>query len=191
MDEHLGTGTTEVHDAAQQVLGYWFDALTPEQHFAKDESVDRTIAERFGALRDDVLAADALGWRSEPDHLLAAILLLDQFSRNIHRDDPQAYAADPLALSLAQEGIERGWHEALAPEHAQFLLMPLMHAESRDMAGESVARFEALGRAENVTFAHDHADVIARFGRYPSRNAALGRESTPEEVEYLAAGGGW
>lgn len=192
MTEHLGPGEGEVHDAAQAILRFWFEEITPEQQFAKDDAVDRTIAERFGGWRDDVLASDALGWRGEAGHLLAAIILLDQFSRNIHRDTAEAYAADPLALSLTHEAIERGWDRALPPEQAAFLLMPLMHAESRDMAALSVAKFEELGVASNLEFARDHAAVIERFGHYPSRNAALGRTSTPEEEEYLSQpGAGW
>lgn len=191
MDGHLGVGEGEVHDAARGVLHFWYDEVGEDRWFARDDALDREIADRFGALRDDVLANDALGWRGEADHLLAAIILLDQFSRNIHRDSAEAFAADPLALSLALEGIERGWDGALAPEQALFLLMPLMHAERADMATLSVAKFEALGLDENAAFARDHFAVIAQFGRYPSRNAALGRESTPEETEFLKAGGGW
>ena len=191
MTEHLGTGTGEVYEAAEAVLDFWF-GLTSDQHFGKDAELDAEIARRFGAWRDDVLANDALGWRGEPETLLAAIILLDQFSRNIHRDRADAYAADPLAESLAHEGIDRGWDTELPPERAVFLLMPLMHAEHADAQALSVAKYDALGLAENAKFARDHADVIARFGRFPSRNAALDRESTPDEQEYLSQpGAGW
>ncbi|URW76731.1 DUF924 domain-containing protein [Sphingomonas donggukensis] len=192
MGGHLGSGTGEVHAAARAVLDFWFDEVGSDNHFAKDDALDRIIAERFGGWRDDVLASDALGWRSEPDTLLAAIILLDQFSRNIHRGSAEAFAADPLAESLAREGIERGWDRTLPPERAVFLLMPLMHAEHADAQLLSVAKFEALGIETNAEFARDHAAVIVRFGRFPSRNAALGRASTPAERGYLSQpGAGW
>ena len=189
---HLGPGLGEVHDAATAVLDYWFGELAPEQWFAKDDAVDRACAERFGAMRDAVLASDALGWRSEPETMLAAILLLDQMSRNIHRGAAEAFAADPLAESLAHEAIDRGWVGTLPPERAKFLLMPLMHAEHADAQALSVAHFAALGEAYTLKFAEDHAEVIARFGRFPGRNAALGRESTAAELAYLSQpGAGW
>ncbi|QKS00898.1 DUF924 domain-containing protein [Sphingomonas sp. CL5.1] len=181
----------EVHEKAAEVLRFWF-GLSPDRHFAKDAALDREIAERFGALRDAVLAAGAAGWREAPDTLLAAVILLDQFSRNIHRDSPRAYEADPLALALTLSAIERGWDEGYAPEERAFLYLPLMHAESEAMQALSVEKYTALGLPENLRFARDHAAVIACFGRYPSRNAALGRESTQEEEEYLSQpGAGW
>lgn len=174
------------------MLDFWFREIPPEKQFSKDADLDRTIAERFGAWRDAVLASGALGWRGEPETLLAAIVLLDQFSRNIHRDSARAFEADPLAESLAREGIARGWDATLPPEQAVFLLMPLMHAEHADAQALSVAKFEALGLDVNARFARDHAAVFERFGRFPSRNAALGRVSTPGEDEYLSQpGAGW
>lgn len=192
MDAHLGGETVEVHDVAQAVLAFWFDELTPEQHFAVDPAIDRKIADRFGALREDIVTHDALGWRATPDLLLAAIIVLDQFSRNIFREDGRAYEADPLALSLTRYGIERGWHETLPPERAIFLLMPLMHAERADAQADSVTYFTALGVPEQIEYAEKHRDVIERFGRFPSRNAMLGRETKPEEAEFLSRQGtGW
>jgi uncharacterized protein (DUF924 family) len=191
MAGHLGAGIGEVHDAAAAVLHFWFDDLTPEQWFAKNDAVD-TACQRFIGWRDDVLANDALGWRSEPETLLAAIILLDQIGRNAFRGEARAFDGDPLAESLAREGVEHGWDRELPPERAQFLLMPLMHAEHADAQALSLERFEALGNEENLTFARDHAEVFRRFGRFPGRNAALGRESTPDEQEYLSQpGAGW
>ncbi|HJO64069.1 MAG TPA: DUF924 family protein, partial [Sphingomonas sanguinis] len=154
-------------------------------HLAKDEALDREIADRFGALRDQVLATEAIGWRDDPDTLLAAILLLDQFSRNLHRDSAQAYAADPLALELCLGAIDAGWEDRYPPDRLAFVYMPLMHAESRAMQDLSVAKFAELGREENLAFARDHRDVIRQYGRYPSRNAVLGRASTDAERDYL------
>ena len=191
MVEHLGPGTGEVYDAAQRVNDFWF-AMTPEQQFAKDPAIDRAIAERFATMRQDVLDSDALGWRGEPETMLAAIILLDQFSRNLYRGQARAFEADPLALSLTHDAIDKRYDGQLPPERAVFLLMPLMHAEHADAQALSIAKFEALGIEENARFARDHAAVFERFGRFPGRNAALGRESTPEELEYLSQpGAGW
>lgn len=167
------------------MLDFWF-GLAPETHFAKDEALDRVIAERFGALRDRVLATGAVGWRDDPDTLLAAILLLDQFSRNLHRGSAQGFAADPIALALCLSAIDAGWEYRYPPERLAFVYMPLMHAESRAMQDLSVAKFAELGREENERFARDHRDVIRLYGRFPSRNAALGRASTEAELAYLS-----
>lgn len=180
------------HDAATDVLLFWFEELTEAQHFARDDAVDAQIRSRFGALREAVLASDADGWRDDADGVLAAVILLDQFSRNLHRDGAEAYAADPLALELALVAIARGDDRGMAAERRVFLYMPLMHAEDRGVQRFSVRCFAALGRADNLQFARDHAAVIERFGRYPSRNAALGRVSTAAEVAFLETeGAGW
>lgn len=187
----LGVATLDVHAKAREVLGFWF-ALTPEQHFARSAKLDAEIKARFGALRDLVLGSGADGWREDPETLLAAIILLDQFSRNLHRDSAEAYAADPLALTLALEAIERGWEVAMTADERQFLYLPLEHAEDPAMQKLSVEKFGTLGDANVLDFAVKHAEVISRFGRFPSRNAALGRRSTPEEMEFLSAeGAGW
>lgn len=175
----------QVHDMTQAVLAFWF-ALTSEQQFAKDAELDRTIAIRFGPARDAVLADRADDWRDDPDTLLAAIILLDQFSRNIHRGSAEAYAADGLAVELTLAAIDRGWDGEYPPERRVFLYMPLMHAEDRAVQDLSLAKFTDLGNPENLAFARDHRDVILRYGRFPSRNAALGRRSTPAEEAYLA-----
>jgi uncharacterized protein (DUF924 family) len=190
MGGDLGAGQGEVH--APVVLDFWFGEVPPEKHFARDPALDAEIARRFGAMRDDVLATDAADWRGNPDTMLAAIILLDQFSRNIHRDMPQAFAADPLALGLTHEAIARGWDEVIDAERRAFLYMPLMHAENPVVQRESVACFTRLGNAENLGYAREHAAVIERFGRFPSRNAALRRASTPDEQAWLSQpGAGW
>lgn len=170
----------------EDVLDFWFDRVTPEQRFAKDDALDRMIAERFGGLRDAVLATGAQGWRDTPEALLAAIILLDQFSRNIHRGKAEAFAADDLARDLTLAAIERGWEARYTPEQRQFLYMPLMHAEDAALQALSVEKFEELGDEEALAFARDHRDAQARYGRFPSRNAALGRASSPEEQAYLS-----
>ena len=191
MADDLGTVRRDVHGCAREVLDFWF-ALTPEQHFAKSDSLDREIAARFGALRDVVLASGAAGWDDNPDTLLAAIVVLDQFSRNLHRGSAEAFAGDQLARRLALEAIDKGWDRAMPPEQRAFFYMPLQHAEDANLQALSVDKFGALGDDKSLSFARDHAEVIARFGRFPSRNAALGRVSTPAELDYLSQpGAGW
>ncbi|MFL9841927.1 DUF924 family protein [Sphingomonas sp. ST-64] len=185
MGGDLETRGVEVHGCAKSVLDFWFDEVEPEQQFAKDPELDAEIVRRFSRAHDIVMASGAAGWRDAPDTLLAAVILLDQFSRNMHRGSPQAYAADPLALALTLEAIGKGWDHDLAPERAAFLYMPLMHAETVEAQRMSLEKFTALGRPENLRFAMEHAVVIEQFGRFPTRNAVLGRESTPAEGDYL------
>ena len=192
MTSDLGLAAPEVHAKAEEVLAFWFEGLMPEQWFAKSDGLDRAIGERFGALRDAVLASDAAEWRDDPRTLLAAVILLDQFSRNVHRGTPEAFAADPLAQELASLAVERGWDRAMRPEQRQFLYLPFEHAEDRELQAVSLRCFEALGLEQPLEYARQHAEVIARYGRFPSRNAALGRASTPDEEEYLSRpGAGW
>lgn len=176
-----------VHDSAREVLDFWF-ALSMEQQFARDDALDGEIARRFGDLRDAVFASRAADWRGGPDELLAAIVLLDQFSRNIYRDSPRAYEADDLAVELTLLAIGNGWEPRYAEEERAFLYMPLMHAEDMPLQQLCVRKFAAMG-GPNLAFAEGHADVIARFGRFPTRNEALARSTTAEEQAYLEAPG--
>jgi uncharacterized protein (DUF924 family) len=190
----LGTAAGEVDSgvgqAAADVLDFWF-AIPADKRFAKDEALDREIAARFGALRQRVHDSAAAGWRDDPRHLLAAVILLDQFSRNLFRGRAEAFAADPIARRLTAEALAKGWDSGMSPEERVFLYMPMMHGEDAESQRRSVELFTALGEEENLRFAIDHAEVFARFGRFPSRNAALGRATTAEEQAYLDAGGGW
>lgn len=192
MASDLGAAASEVHVKAEEVLGFWFEGLMPEQWFAKSDELDRMIGERFEALRRVVLESRAAGWRDEPRTLLAAVILLDQFSRNVHRGTPEAFAADPVAQELASLAVERGWDRDMTEAQRQFLYLPFEHAESRELQAVSLSCFAALGQEEALEYARQHAEVIARYGRFPSRNAALGRASTLEEEEYLRQpGAGW
>jgi uncharacterized protein (DUF924 family) len=185
-------GPREVHAKAHEVLAFWFEELSPKQWFVKDAALDRAIGERFGALRDLVLGSGAAGWRDDPETLLAAVILLDQVSRNIHRGTAEAFAADPLAQLLTCDALDRGWDEAMPRDRRQFLYMPLMHAEDPELQTLCLECFDELGEEEQLAYAREHAEVIAKFGRFPSRNAALGRDSTHEEREYLGTpGAGW
>ena len=191
MTGDLGTDGAQVHAQARDVLDFWF-GLSKEVQFKRDDALDRTIADRFASLRDTVLATRAAGWREGADTMLAAIILLDQFSRNLHRGKPDAFAADGLAVELTQQAIARGYDHGMPPARRVFLYMPLMHAEDAALQDLSVRTYEDLGIEENAAFARDHRAVFQRFGRFPGRNAALGRQTTPDEQAYLTeTGGGW
>jgi uncharacterized protein (DUF924 family) len=174
-------------DLARAVNHFWCDELTDEQHFIKDESVDRHIAERFGKVREEVLRTKAAGWRDTPETLAAAIILLDQFSRNMFRGKARAFEADPLALELCKEALDRGWVDRVPRPLPTFFLMPLQHSENLEDQERSVAEFRDRDPL-NYRYALQHRDQIKRFGRFPGRNRALGRVSTPEEREAIGRG---
>lgn len=171
------------------VLSFWFDELEAAQWFRKDPALDAEIAERFAACLEAARRAELWGWRETPEGRLAEVIVLDQFSRNVHRDTPDAFAADPLALGLAQEAVARGDDAALPPAWRAFLYMPFMHSESAAIHEQALRLFTQPGLEENLRFEHRHRDIILRFGRYPHRNAILGRVSTPAELAFLAQPG--
>ena len=170
---------------AQDILTFWFDELTPKQHFSKDAALDAAIHARFGA----TLAAAASGalqpWRTDAPGRLAEIIVLDQFPRNIHRDTPLAFACDALALSLARDLVALRLDLALPMERRAFAYMPYMHSEDLAAHAEALPLFSQAGLENNLNFLHRHTAIIERFGRYPHRNAVLGRDSTAEELAFL------
>ena len=173
-----------------EVLDFWFGELGPAQWFAKDAALDARIRDRFGALHERLLRTQArevelLGARAAR----AAVLVLDQFSRNLHRGSAQAFAADVLARQLAREALACGEDARLPPAQRLFLYTPFEHSEELADQELSVHLQEQLGNAEWMRYAQAHRELIARFGRFPHRNAALGRESTPAEVAALAQPG--
>jgi uncharacterized protein (DUF924 family) len=175
-------------EAARAVLTFWFDQVGPDRWFAKDEALDRAIAARFAALRDTVVTTHAEGWRDHPDTIAAAIILIDQFSRNIFRGTAQAFAADPLALDLCKLALDRNWIDDAPLAWRQFMLMPLMHSEDLRDQRRALVEFAQLGDQRVSEYARLHHDQIERFARFPGRNAALGRRSTPKELAALADG---
>lgn len=174
-------------DLARTVLQFWCEELSHEQHWKKDPALDRHIAERFGKIRETVLKTKAAGWRDTPETLVAAIILLDQFSRNMFRGSAKAFEADSLALELCKEALDRGWIDSLPKPLPTFFLMPLQHSESLADQERAVAEFRDRDPL-NYKYAILHRDQINRFGRFPGRNQALGRVSTPEERAALEAG---
>ena len=195
----LETQGVEVHACAKAVLDYWFDELRPEQQFAKDDALDAEIARRFGHARNVVLASGAAGWRDNPDALLAAVILLDQFSRNIFRGHRFSFIHDPLALSLTMSGLAFKEDQHLTEAERVFFYLPLEHSEALKDQQMSVKLFEQLARESRPAFkdfcemtldyARKHLEVVERFGRFPHRNAVLRRASTREEQAYLSQPG--
>ena len=169
---------------ADDVLHFWFQELTPRDWFAKDEALDAQIRSRFGAVYEALVAEDAAQAHG-PQELQAAVIVLDQFSRNIFRDDARAFAADALARRLASEALDQGLDRALPPEQRIFLYLPFEHSEDRADQARAVVLVSALGNENWTRYALAHQALIERFGRFPHRNAVLGRESTPEEIEMM------
>jgi len=167
------------------VLGFWFREIDAQQWWAADPGFDRLIADRFRAVFEQAARGELFDWRREPRGRLAEIIVLDQFSRNIHRNTPTAFAQDPMALVLAQEAVGGGAHRTLAPAECAFLLMPYMHSESRRIHELAEPLFREFTPPGNHDFELRHKAIIDRFGRYPHRNAVLGRESSAEENEFL------
>ena len=172
-------------DWAAQVLRYWFEELQPDAWFRKDEGVDATIRERFGTVYEQ-LAQIRPAQLATPSECLAAVIVLDQFPRNMFRGTPRAFATDLLALSIAQHAIATGLDEQLAPQQRLFLYMPFQHSEDRAVQARSIELFAQLGIADNLDYARRHKDIIDRFGRFPHRNEVLGRRLTTEELQFVA-----
>ena len=170
------------------VVGFWRDA-GPDKWFAKNAKFDERIALRFEPSHFAAARGEHDAWMSSPEGCLALLLLLDQFPRNLFRDSAHAFATDGKALSIAKHAIGEGFDQSIEPVLRPFVYMPLMHSEVLADQEASVVLFEALGAKTNLDFAVIHRDIIARFGRFPHRNAALGRATTPEEQAFLEDGG--
>ena len=174
---------------AEAVLDYWFKELPRDKWFAKDAAVDAEIGRRFGALHARLAQGIPAEWLASPPARLAAIVVLDQFSRNLYRDDARAYASDAAALGAAKAMLDEGLETGFNRDELHFLYMPFMHAEDMAEQDRSVALSGTLGEPETLDFAERHRAIVARFGRFPQRNAPLGRVSTPEELAFLAQPG--
>jgi uncharacterized protein (DUF924 family) len=182
-----------VSDALRQdILDFWFG---PPPHveraawFRKDDAFDASIRHRFGASVDAAIDGAYADWTHTPRGALARILLTDQFTRNVYRGTPRAFAGDAVALDTAQNAVAAGHDRALDPLERWFLYLPYEHSESIEVQSRSLALFRRLadetGLRDPLVWAERHAVVVRRFGRYPHRNAILGRESTPEEIAFL------
>ncbi|MEM0976056.1 MAG: DUF924 family protein [Pseudomonadota bacterium] len=171
---------------AQAVLDFWFEEVDPEKQFKKDVEFDNLIEERFGT--DVLLALDGgfSDWEETAAGRLALIILLDQFTRNIFRGHPKAFAGDARALRLSQSCVSEGDLDTVADfTRRAFILMPMMHSEDINIHDAALPIFEKYANEKTLDYANRHRDIIAKWGRYPHRNAALERESTPEELSFL------
>ena len=199
--------TIERSDEMEAVLELWFGDLLEDPEdlealeaqnriwWAKDADFDAQLREHFGHLWRAAAAGERDHWAESARGRLALIIVLDQFSRNLHRGSPKSWAQDDKAVALTLEGLERGHDQSLHPTLRVFLLMPLMHAEDRALQDRSCAEFAALAEAcegglrevfdNNLRFAEQHRDIVERFGRFPHRNAILGRDSSAEELAFL------
>jgi uncharacterized protein (DUF924 family) len=174
-------------NAPGEVVRFWRDA-GPKAWFAKDETFDGRCR-AFEKAHHAAARRELANWELNAEGALALALLLDQIPRNIYRDSPHAFAADHLALGVAQRAIAHGFDAATEFELRQFFYLPLEHAEDMAAQDDCLRLMTALGNEEYTRYARVHRDVIMRFGRFPHRNAILGRASTPEELAFLAEGG--
>ena len=186
--------TTRDSDVAlpspRDVLVFWFEQLGAEDWFQQSDKVDNAIASRFKALHEHLAREQPDAWTDTPEAMLALIVALDQFPRNIWRGSAHAFATDPLALRYARRIRDEGLGDGFSNEMKLFAFLPFEHSEDRADQNDAVRLIEPLG-GEYGDYAIKHREVIELFGRFPHRNAALGRESTKEEQDWLDAGGGF
>jgi len=173
----------------QQVINFWFEEIQPGQWWKKDEAFDALLVERFSDVHTRASRCELFEWRKQPLGRLAEIIVLDQFSRNMFRDTPRAFSTDAMSLTLSQEAIACGADQELTPVQRGFMYMPFMHSESLQIHEIAVGLFRKNGNQNNLDFEISHKKIIERFGRYPHRNQILGRQSTAEEIEFLAQPG--
>ena len=169
----------------QDVLNFWFNESGPNQWFAKDAAFDALIRQRFSATHATCARGERWQWRDHAAGRLAEVIVLDQFSRNMFRDQPESFACDPMALVLAQEAVRVGADQALPVTQRAFLYLPYMHSESLRVHAEAEHLFAQPGLEANLKYERMHKAILERFGRYPHRNAVLGRVSTAEELAFL------
>lgn len=167
------------------LLAFWFAEGMEEKWFNGGAAFDEELESRFGALHDQACAGQLDAWSNTHRGALALIILLDQLSRNLHRGTPSAFKQDDKALSLALKALGEGWDQEFSERERQFFYLPLMHSEDPAHQQRCVALYEAIDNENSLKFAREHRDIIERFGRFPHRNAVLGRDSTDEEEAFL------
>lgn len=173
----------------KEIIDFWFKELSPKDHYKKDQALDDQMRERFLEIHQAAARCELYSWRDHPYGRLAEVIILDQFSRNIYRDDAKSFATDALALALAQEAVRVGADQELKANERAFLYLPYMHSESLLIHQEAMKLFKQEGLEENYQFEIKHKEIIERFGRYPHRNQVLGRTSTAAEIEFLKSPG--
>jgi uncharacterized protein (DUF924 family) len=179
---------TDMPTTPADILAFW-RAAGPDKWFEKDDAFDAEIRARFLATYGAAAAGGLAGWENDAESAFALVIVLDQFPRNMFRGDARTYAADPLARAVAERAIARGFDQRFPPVERCFFYLPFEHSENLADQERSVALCRAAGDEEGVKYAEIHADIIRRFGRFPHRNRALGRATTPEEQAFLDGGG--
>lgn len=167
------------------IITFWFESLTPKQWWLKDADLDTKIALQFTPIYQQVVAGKCAEWREYDEGRLAEIIVLDQFSRNIFRNQATAFSHDAQALALTDAAVQAESHQRLAQRKTNFLLMPYMHSESLEIHRKALHLFEQYASENTLQFERRHLAIIERFGRYPHRNELLGRSSTPKEKQFL------
>ncbi len=176
-------------DLAEEVLSFWFSERVKPLWFKKSAEFDREIKQRFLEIYQLATTSALNDWRNNYRQILALIIVLDQFPRNMFRNTPQAFATDSQAVELTNYAVEQNYQQDLSIDQQVFLYMPLMHSENKSDQAKCVKLFADLGKEDNLQFALRHQEVIDRFGRFPHRNQILGRDSTPAEQEFLTQPG--
>lgn len=171
----------------QDIIAFWFSERVRPMWFRSTPEFDNEIGERFLDIWQAAVAGELDDWRQSAEGALALVIVLDQFPLHIFRGKAESFSTGDQALAVAAEAIARGLDSKLEKTHLPFLYMPLMHSENLDDQVRSVELFEAAGLVDNLRFARHHCELIRRFGRFPHRNAILGRVSTEEELAYLAS----
>jgi uncharacterized protein (DUF924 family) len=174
--------------SAAEVVSFWREA-GPDRWFTKDAAFDEQIRERFSDTYEAAAAGRLSGWEHSAQDALALLILLDQFPRNMFRGDARAFATDPLARAIAAGAIVRGFDSQVPADLRSFFYLPFEHSEDLADQERGIAFYKAVGDADGLKWAEIHADIIRRFGRFPHRNAVLGRATTPEEQKFLDDGG--
>ena len=169
----------------EEILNFWFIECKPEQWFKKNEDFDQMIKNRFSSAIEDAIAGILDSWEETETGCLALIILLDQFTRNVFRDTPRAFAGDERALALSQLCFNKDYLTNPDVHKRQFMLMPMMHSENIAVQDTALPLFKKYASEKDYEYAEKHRDIIARFGRFPHRNVILGRNSTNEELEFL------
>ncbi len=177
----------------EDILSFWFVEKGPKFWWKKSDAFDAEIRTRFeqdAIILAGQMAAPTHSWEARPEHSLALIIVLDQFSRNMYRNTPGAFAWDPYARGVANRLLDKGWDKNFSANQKQFAYMPYMHSEDPKDQQRCVELFTAMSSDQNNAFhAIEHKKLIDQFGRFPHRNAILGRDSTPEEISFLSQGG--
>jgi uncharacterized protein (DUF924 family) len=173
---------------AGEILGFWREAGR-ERWYKRDAAFDARVRSRFLALWQKAAAGELSSWEASDEGAFALVIVLDQFPRNMFRDDIRTYSSDALAREVARRAIDRGADQRIDAGLREFLYMPFMHSEQLADQLRCIDLFRNTGNAENLTYAEHHADIIRRFGRFPHRNRVLGRRTTPEEQAFLDQGG--